>query len=300
MIKVQEDVVLVLADAASFADFDGHRARNHVAGGEILGRGRITLHEALAFRIYKIAALATRALGHETARAIDSGRVELDEFHVLQRQAGPQRHRAAVAGLRVGAGAGMIDPPVAAGGKDRGLGAKPVQCTVVKIERDHAAAGALVVHDQVDRKELDIEFRGVPQRLAVHGVQHGVPGAVGSGAGALRLAFAVVHRHAAERPLIDPAVLGAREWHAPMLEFVNRLRRLAHHVFDRILIAQPVRSLDGVVHVPAPIVRMHVAERCGNAALGCDRMRARRKHLGDTGRAQASLAAPDHGASSTG
>ena len=135
-----------------------------------------------------------------------------------------------------------------------------MQRAVVEIECDHAAAGALIVHDQVDGEELDVEFGGVPQRLAVHGVQHGVAGAVGGGAGALRLALAVVHGHAAERALINLAVLGAGERHAPMLELVDCLGRVAHHVFDRILVAEPVRPPDGVIHVPAPVVRVHVAE----------------------------------------
>ena len=58
VIEVQEKVVLFLADAAAFTDFHGHRARDHIAGGEILGRRRVALHEALAFGIDQIAAFA--------------------------------------------------------------------------------------------------------------------------------------------------------------------------------------------------------------------------------------------------
>ena len=50
--------------------------------------------------------------------------MELDNFHVLQRQARAQRHCVAVAGLGVGAGAGEIGATVAAGGKDRLVGAE--------------------------------------------------------------------------------------------------------------------------------------------------------------------------------
>src|SRR4051794_2074295 len=127
------------------------------------------------------------------------------------------------------------------------------------------------------------------QRLAVHGVQHGVAGAVGCGAGALGLALAVINGHAAERPLIDAAIVGAREWHAPVLEFIDGFRRLAHHVLDGTLIPEPVRSLDGVVHMPAPVVLVHVAERGRYAALRRYRMRARREPLGDAGGAQTRL-----------
>ena len=193
-------------------------------------------------------------------------------------------------------GAGGVGAAIAAGGEDGGLGAKTVQRAVVELQRDHAAADALVVHDQVDGEELDVEFGGMAQRLAVHGVQHGVAGAVGGSAGALRLALAVVQRHAAERPLVDLAVFGARERHAPVFELVDRLGRVAHHVFDGVLVAQPVRPLDGVVHMPAPVVLVHVAERRRNAALGGHRVRAGRKYLGDAGGAQARLAAADDGA----
>jgi len=49
-------------------------------------------------------------------------------------------------------------------------------------------------------------------------VQQRVAGPVGGGAGALRQPLAPVHGVAAKRPLIDMAVLGARERHAVMFE----------------------------------------------------------------------------------
>ena len=158
MIEVQVDVVLVLADAAAFADLDGHRARDHVARGEVLGRRRIALHEALAFGIDEIAAFAARAFGDQAAGAVDAGRMELHELHVLQRQAGAQHHGVAVAGAGMRRGAGEIGAAIAAGREDRHLRAEAVDRAVVELERDHAAAAALVVHDQVDREILDEEL----------------------------------------------------------------------------------------------------------------------------------------------
>ena len=136
----------------------------------------------------------------------------------------------------------------------------------------------------------------VAQRLAVERVQDGVAGAVGRGAGALRRALAVVGRHAAEGALVDLAFLGARERHAPVLELIDGGGRVAAEIFDGVLVAEPVGPLHGVVHVPAPVVRAHVAERGGDAALGRHGVRARGEHLGDAGRAQASLRAADGGA----
>ncbi len=57
------------------------------------------------------------------------------------------------------------------------------------------------------------------QSLLVERVEDGMPGPVCSRAGPLGSAFTVVRRHAAERALVDTAVLGARKWHAEVLEF---------------------------------------------------------------------------------
>ena len=282
-------------DAPPFADLDGHGARDHVARGEVLGVRRVALHEALAFRIGEVAALAAHALGDQHAGAVDAGRVELNELHVLQRQPGPQHHAVAVAGLGVGAGAGGIDAAIAAGGQDRLVGAEAMQRAVFQRERHHAAAGA-VLHDQVEGEILDEELGRMAQRLPVERVQHGVAGAVRRRAGALRDALAEMGGHAAEGALIDLAVLGARERQAVVVELVDRRRRLAHQIFDGVLVAEPVRPLDGVVHVPAPVVLAHVAERGGDAALGGDRVRAGGEDLGDAGGLQARLAGAERGA----
>jgi hypothetical protein len=101
MLQVQEDMVLVLADAAALADLDRHRAAHDVARREILGVRCVALHEALAAGVAQNAALAAHAFSDEAARAVDAGRMELHELHVLQGQAGAQHHAAAIAGARM-------------------------------------------------------------------------------------------------------------------------------------------------------------------------------------------------------
>src|SRR3546814_12403261 len=96
---------------------------------------------------------------------------------------------------------------------------------------------------------------------SVQGVQDRVAGPVGRGAGALRGALAVFGGHAAERALVDLAFLGARERHALVLECGDRRDRPSAHVFEGVLVAQPVRALCGVVVVVAPVVRAHVSKR---------------------------------------
>ena len=149
-------------DAAPLADLDGHGARDHVARGQVLGVRGVALHEALAVGVGEVAALAARAFGDEHAGAVDAGRVELHELHVLQRQAGAQHHGVAVARAGVRARAGEIGAAIAAGRQDGLLGAEAVQAAVGQAQGDDAAAGAVLIHDQVDGEVLDEELGRLP------------------------------------------------------------------------------------------------------------------------------------------
>ena len=109
-------------------------------------------------------------------------------------------------------------------------------------------------------------------------------GTVSRGAGALhRRTVAEILHVAAERTLIDAAVFGTRERHTIVLELIDSCRSFARKIFHRVDVAEPVRTLDGVVKVPLPIVRPHVLQRGGNTALGRHGVRAGREHLGDAG-----------------
>src|SRR5947209_20327825 len=110
---------------------------------------------------------------------------------------------------------------------------------VIELQTNHTTAAALVVHDQVDREELDEELRAVAERLAIQRVQDGMSRAVGGGAGTLRRgAFAEIGGHAAERALVDLAGLRAGERYAPMFELVDRSRRVSAEIFDGVLVAE--------------------------------------------------------------
>ncbi len=286
----------MLADAAAFADLHGHGARDHVTGGEVLGVRGIALHEALALGVGQIAALAACALGDQAACAVNAGGVELDEFHVLQRQTRAQHHGVAVARAGVRGGGGEIGAAIAAGRQNGLLGAEAVQGAVVEFPGGDASAGAVLIHDQVEHEILDEELGRMAQGLAVQRMQDGVTGAVGGGAGALHRAFAEIAGHAAKGALIDLAIFRPGERHAPVLKLVHGFRRVAAEIFDGVLVAQPVRPLHGVVHVPAPVILAHIAQRGGNAALGCDGVRAGGENLRDAGRLQAFLGGAQGGA----
>ncbi len=148
------------------------------------------------------------------------------------------------------------------------MSAKPVQCAILEVPGHHPAAGALLVSDQIESEILDEKLCIIAHALLIERVDDRVTRPVGGGAGAhRRVALAVVLHLAAERALIDPPVLGARKRHAKMLELDDRGDRVATHVFDRVLVAEPVRAFDRVVHVPTPIVLVHISERGADPAL---------------------------------
>ncbi len=287
MLQMKHDMVLVRTNPAAFIDLDRHRPADDIAAGQILGRRREPFHETLTLGIRQITAFAARALGDQHAGAIDTGRVKLHKFHILKRQAGAQRHRIAVAGAGMRRGAGEIDTPIPAGGEDRLLAPEPVQRAIFHAQRDHAGTFAILVHQQIKREELDMEMRLMLQALLIERMQDGVAGPVGGGAGAARHRLAVIKRMAAEGALINPAFLGPREGYAVIFQLDHRRDGVAAHIFNGVLVAKPVRALDGVIHVILPVVAFaHIVQRGADTALGGDRVRACREHLGDAGRAQ--------------
>jgi hypothetical protein len=72
-------------------------------------------------------------------------------------------------------------------------------------------------------------------------------------------------------------------------------RGLTAHVVDGVLVAEPVRTLDGVVHVPPPVVLSHVAERGVDTALRSDSVRTGGEELGHTRGLEASLGEAEGG-----
>ena len=146
-----------------------------------------------------------------------------------------------------------------------------------------------VFHNQIDRDVFDEELRFVLARLLIERMQHRVAGSVGSGAGTLRDALAILRSHATEGTLVDPSIRRTRERDTIVLEFDDSRRGLLAHELDRILVAEPVGTLDGVVEVIAPVILAHVAESCGNTALRRNRVTTRREYFGDAGRRQTRL-----------
>ena len=67
-----------------------------------------------------------------------------------------------------------------------------------------------------------------------------------------------------------------------MLELNDGGDCVTAHVFNGVLIAEPIRSFDGVIHVPLPAILAEIAKARGNPPLSSDGVTAGRKYFGDT------------------
>jgi hypothetical protein len=159
---------------------------------------------------------------------------------------------------------------------------------VQQVPADHALAAVLVLHE-LPGEELLVD-RDVPlaHLLPEHLDQH-VAGDVGGVDGARRAG-------GAEWALRELAVLAAGEERAPVLELDDVGGRLLGEDLDRVLVAEVVGALDGVVGVDLGVVLGRVPERRVDASLGRPGVRAGRMKLRDHRDVRARVVGLDRGA----
>src|SRR5579863_2940539 len=276
--------VILPTNAAALLDLAVHGARHHVARREIEQGGRVALHESLAVLVSQHAALAPRCLAQQDAHLVDARGMKLEELHVLERNAGPQRDRHAVAGQGVSIRGDAVELPAAARREYDRLGVKRMNLAGREAQR-HNARRAPALHQQVEQMKLVVEVDVVLDALLIERLQDHVAGAVSGVARAAYRGLAEFLGVAAEGALGDLALRSAAERQTPVLEVVDRLDRLAAQHLDRILVSEVVAALDGVEHMPFPVVFFHVAERRADAALRRAGVRADGIQLADDGHA---------------
>ena len=283
VIQLQEHVIAIGAGTTPIQDFHHHGAGHNVTGRQVFGVRRITLHEALAVLVDQVATLAPATLGHQHTGTGNTGGVELPHFNVLNRQTRSQGHANAVAGVDQGIGGRSVDTAGTPGGKDGSLGLEEHGFAGFDVDGDDTTDIAISVFYQLGGVPLVIELGAVFQVLLVQGVQQRVAGTVSGRTGTCRLAtLTEVLGLTTERTLVNTAFFGTGERQAHVVQLEDRFRAHITHVFDSVLVTDVVGALDGIVHVPAPIiVGIGRRDRTGNAALGGNGVRTGRENFGN-------------------
>lgn len=294
--KLEVDVVLLGTDTTTLANLDGHGSRDDVTRGKILGGRGVSLHESLTLRVEEVSTFTTRTFGDQASSTVNTSRVELNKLEILEGKTGTRNHGHTVTSAGVGRGGGEVGTTVTTGGKDGLMGAEAVNRAVLHVEGGDTDTLA-ILHDQVKSEVLDEEVGVVAKRLTVEGVKHGVSSSVGGGGTSVSLAtLAVVERLTTEGTLVDLAILGSGEGKTEVFELNDGTRSLTAHVVDGVLVTEPVGTLDGVVHVPSPVVLGHVTKSCVDTTLGGNGVRSGREKLGDTGSVKTGLSETESGA----
>jgi len=202
-------VVLLGTDTTTLTDLHGHGAGDDITGSKILGSGSITLHETLTLGVQKVTTLTAGTLGDQASSTIDTGRMELNELQILERETGTGNHGVTVTSASVSRCAGEVGASVSSGGKDGLMGAEAVEGTILHVQGENTTA-LTVLHDQIQGKVLDEEVGVVAKRLAVEGVEDGVTGTISDGSAAVSLTtFTELQTLTTEGTLVDLALLGS-------------------------------------------------------------------------------------------
>ena len=246
-------------NATTVGNFFPLGARHDVAGGQLHRVRRVSNHETVAVLVAEVPALTAAALGDEHAVRLEGRRVELQEFHVLERHAGVPGQRHAVTGARERVGRAVVHAADATRREDHVVRLNGMEAAALGIPSDHA--GALpAVNNDLRGKELLVDLDLVLDELLIEHVDQDVASDVGRVDRARRAS-------SAERALRELAIGSAREDRAHVLKLVDVAGRLLGEDLDRVLVAQIIRALDGVEGVRGGRILRRIAERSVDAAL---------------------------------
>jgi hypothetical protein len=209
--------------------------------------------------------------------------MELIELHIHQRHAAAKGDRESVPGAGHRIRRHTEDAAEPAGGPEHALGMDRMNLTGAQLQSNDAARAAVVADQEIEHVELVEKIHFMLDPLLIERLQDHVPGAVGGVASALDRALAEVPGVPSEPALIHEAVRRAVERQAHVLELEHRINGFAGKHLRRILVDQVVAALDGVEHVPLPVVFFDVAEGRADTALCRAGVRPRRVELADDG-----------------
>ena len=283
MVQFQQYMIPFRTNTPPAENFQHHGSGYHIPTRQVLGIGSIAFHETFTIFIDQVTTLTAASFSNEYSGPMDTGRMKLPHFNILNREASSQRHTNTVTGIDQGIGGRGINTTGTTSGKYRRLGFDVNRFAGLHADGDDTNNSTVLVFDDIRSKPF-IEETGIVFQVAlIEGMQKRMSGSVSSGAGTCSLsALAVILGLPTKGTLVDTAIFitGKRQPH--MLQFEHCLRTFTAHVFDSILVTDIVRPLDGVIHMPAPvIIRISTGYGAGNSALSRNCMRTCRKYFGN-------------------
>ena len=104
-------------DTPAFVDFGLFGAGHHVPGGQFHLTGGVILHEPFAFVIGDMGPFTPGRFGKQYPVFVKAGGMELDKFHIFQRQAAFQDQSQCITGIGMGIGSNFESASIPARGQ---------------------------------------------------------------------------------------------------------------------------------------------------------------------------------------
>src|SRR5688572_14635047 len=92
------------------------------------------------------------------------------------------------------------------------------------------------------------------QALLIKCMQYCVASTVGCSTCSLGKSLPVTQHLATEGALVDLAAFRSAKWYPVMLKFEHRGHCLTAHIFNCVLVAEPIGTLDSIKHMISPVV----------------------------------------------
>ena len=99
MVKLQKDVVPVLAGAAAFQYFNDHTSGHNIAARQIFHIWCVTLHETFAVFVNQVTTFSATTLCYQCTSTSNPGGMELPHFHILDFISCAKCHACAIASV---------------------------------------------------------------------------------------------------------------------------------------------------------------------------------------------------------
>ena len=293
---VQPDVFTEAAlHTLALSDTFFHTTAHDVTGSQFFLFRFDVRHEAMAVNVTQQTAVTAAAFGHENTGRENTGRVELNGFHVAQRGNTGFQSQGVAGTFANHSVRGHAEQTTGTAGSDgRGLRHISHQFARDQITNNRTVA-ALAIMNQSDRFDTFHNRNVFSNNAVAHGVQHSMARAV---------------RHEARTPLLRTAEVALADQagsfltfgnrnaftvddhltitrgdtapgHTPGSQFTHSLRGGLHEKTGDILVAAPVGTLNRVGKVDVFVIAQtfnHVTQRSLHTTLSGFRVRALGRH----------------------
>mmetsp|Transcript_12168 Transcript_12168/g.17734 ORF Transcript_12168/g.17734 Transcript_12168/m.17734 type:complete len:264 (+) Transcript_12168:750-1541(+) len=210
--------------------------------------------------------------------------MKLYKLWILISKTGPHHHGVSISSTGMCRSTGKVSSSISSRGQNGVLRMNTVDGSIFHVQGHDTHTFSLLRHHQIHCKVFN-EVCGIKrQRPPIKGVQHSMTRTIRSTGTPIRLSpFSKIQTLTPKCPLVNLTLIRPGKGKSKLLQFQHSLGGLTTHVMNGILVTQPIASLDSIIHMPAPIIFVHVSKGGIDSSLGCHGVGTGGEEFGDAG-----------------